>query len=118
MTFRPHKALASTLAAATLLAALPAEAGERFFVKLYTRGTDRRGLLSDIAKAISETGTDIQHADIRSSDDGMIGEFVVEVQDLAHLNRVVKGISRVKGVLSVERRESFGDSDLLEFESR
>lgn len=30
MTFRPHKALASTLAAATLLAALPAEAGERW----------------------------------------------------------------------------------------
>jgi GTP diphosphokinase / guanosine-3',5'-bis(diphosphate) 3'-diphosphatase len=93
-----------------------AETGERFFVKLYTRGTDRRGLLSDIAKAISETGTDIQHADIRSSDDGMIGEFVVEVQDLPHLNRVVKGVSRVKGVLTVERRESFGDSDLLEFE--
>ncbi len=95
-----------------------AEAGERFFVKLYTRGTDRRGLLSDIAKAISETGTDIQHADIRSSDDGMIGEFVVEVQDLPHLNRVVKGISRVKGVLTVERRESFGDSDLLDFDAR
>jgi GTP diphosphokinase / guanosine-3',5'-bis(diphosphate) 3'-diphosphatase len=95
-----------------------AEAGERFFVKLYTRGTDRRGLLSDIAKAISETGTDIQHADIRSSDDGMIGEFVVEVQDLQHLNRVVKGISRVKGVLTVERRESFGDSDLLDLDAR
>jgi GTP diphosphokinase / guanosine-3',5'-bis(diphosphate) 3'-diphosphatase len=95
-----------------------AETGERFFVKLYTRGTDRRGLLSDIAKAISETGTDIQHADIRSSDDGMIGEFVVEVQDLPHLNRVVKGITRVKGVLSVERRESFGDTDLLEFDGR
>ncbi len=95
-----------------------AEAGERFFVKLYTRGTDRRGLLSDIAKAISETGTDIQHADIRSSDDGMVGEFVVEVQDLPHLNRVVKGISRVKGVLTVERRESFGDTELLDFEGR
>ncbi len=93
-----------------------AESGERFFVKLFTRGTDRRGLLSDIAKAISETGTDIQHADIRSSDDGMVGEFVVEVQDLPHLNRVVKGISRVKGVITVERRESLGDSDLLEFE--
>lgn len=30
MTFRPHKALASALAAATLLSALPAEAGERW----------------------------------------------------------------------------------------
>ena len=30
MTIRPHKALASALAAATLLSALPAEAGERW----------------------------------------------------------------------------------------
>jgi GTP diphosphokinase / guanosine-3',5'-bis(diphosphate) 3'-diphosphatase len=57
-----------------------AEQGDRFFVKLYTRGTDRRGLLSDIAKAITDTGTDIQHADIRAIDDGMLGEFVVEVR--------------------------------------
>ncbi len=91
-----------------------AEQGERFFVKLYTRGTDRRGLLSDIAKAITETGTDIQHADIRAVEDGMLGEFVVEVRDLAHLNRVVKVITRIKGVISVERRESFGDSELLD----
>jgi len=87
--------------------------GDRFFVKLYTRGTDRRGILSDIAKAISDTGTNIQHADIRAVDEGMLGEFVVEVPDLAHLNRVMKKISRIKGVLSVERRESLGESELI-----
>ncbi|MFW6206947.1 MAG: RelA/SpoT family protein, partial [Gemmatimonadota bacterium] len=94
-----------------------AEQGERFFVKLYTRGTDRRGILSDIAKAISDTGTNIQHADIRAVDEGMLGEFVVEVQDLQHLNRVMKKISQIKGVLSVERRESFGDSELLDLDT-
>jgi len=94
-----------------------AEQGDRFFVKLYTRGTDRRGILSDIAKAISDTGTNIQHADIRAVDGGMVGEFVVEVQDLPHLNRVVKQIGQIKGVLSVERRESFGDSELLDLDS-
>jgi GTP diphosphokinase / guanosine-3',5'-bis(diphosphate) 3'-diphosphatase len=91
-----------------------AEQGDRFFVKLYTRGTDRRGILSDIAKAITDTGTNIQHADVRAMEDGMLGEFVVEVPDLQHLNRVMKGISRVKGVLSVDRRESLGDADLLQ----
>ncbi len=91
-----------------------AEKGDRFFVKLYTRGTDRRGLLSDIAKAIANTGTNIQHADIRSVDQGMTGEFVVEVQDLQHLQKVLKSIEHVKGVLSVERRESFGEADLIE----
>ncbi|MEX2529752.1 MAG: bifunctional (p)ppGpp synthetase/guanosine-3',5'-bis(diphosphate) 3'-pyrophosphohydrolase [Gemmatimonadota bacterium] len=89
-----------------------AEQGDRFFVKLNTRGTDRRGLLSDIAKAISETETNIQHADIRAVDGGMLGEFVVEVQDLPHLSRIIKRIRQIKGVLSVERRESFGDTDL------
>ncbi len=93
-----------------------AEQGDRFYVKLYTRGSDRRGILSDIAKAISDTGTNIQHADIRAVDGGMLGEFVVEVQDLPHLARVMKRISQIKGVLSVERRESFGDSDLLDLD--
>ncbi len=89
-----------------------AEKGDRFMVRVYMRGTDRRGLLSDVAKAITDTGTDIQHADMRSVDGGMNGEFVVEVQDLAHLKKVLKSIARVKGVLGVERRESFQETDL------
>ena len=89
-----------------------AEQGERFFVKLRMDGTDRRGLLSDVAKAISDTGTNIQHADMRSTDGGMDAEFVVEVKDLSHLTRVVKAVKKVKGVLQVERREHFEQEDL------
>ncbi len=89
-----------------------AEQGERFFVKLRMHGTDRRGLLSDVAKAISDSGTDIQHADMQSTNGGMDAEFVVEVKDLSHLNRVVKVVKKVKGVLEVERREHFEEEDL------
>jgi GTP pyrophosphokinase len=89
-----------------------AEQGERFFVKLQMHGTDRRGLLSDVAKAISDSGTDIQHADMQSTNGGMEAEFVVEVKDLSHLNRVVKAVKKVKGVLEVERREHFEEEDL------
>jgi GTP diphosphokinase / guanosine-3',5'-bis(diphosphate) 3'-diphosphatase len=89
-----------------------AEQGDRFFVRLSTRGTDRQGLLSDIAKAISDTGTNIRHADIRGTDEGMVGEFVVEVQDLAHLRKVVAAIRRTRGVLDVSRRESLSEEDL------
>ena len=89
-----------------------AEKGDRFFVKLYMEGTDRRGLLSDVAKAITDTGTDIAQADMRGVERGMMGRFSVEVQDLAHLNRVMKSIRRVKGVLEVNRRETFQESDL------
>jgi len=89
-----------------------AEKGDRFFVKLYMQGTDRRGLLSDVAKAITETGTDISHADMRASSGGMQGEFVVEVRDLAHLEKIRRAVGRVKGVLAVERREHFDEDDL------
>jgi GTP diphosphokinase / guanosine-3',5'-bis(diphosphate) 3'-diphosphatase len=89
-----------------------AEKGDRFFVKLFMRGTDRRGLLSDVAKAITATGTDISHADMRTTEGGMNGEFVVEVRDLAHLEKVRRSIGRVKGVLDVERREHFDEDDL------
>jgi len=89
-----------------------AEQGDRFFVRLVVDGDDRRGLLSDIATAISETGTNIQSAEIRAVEGGMTGSFSVEVTDLAHLKKVMKSIRRVKGVLSVDRKEHLGDADL------
>ena len=89
-----------------------AEKDDRFFVKLYMRGTDRRGLLSDVARAITDTGTNISNADMRTTDGGMSGEFSVEVRDLAHLEKVKPSIGRVKGVLDVERREHMDDQDL------
>jgi GTP pyrophosphokinase len=86
-----------------------AESGERFFVRLVVEGDDRRGLLSDIATAISETGTNIQSAEIQSVEGGMNGSFAVEVQNLTHLKKVMKAIRRVKGVINVERKEHLAD---------
>ena len=91
-----------------------AERDDRFFVHLHMEGTDRRGLLGDVARTITETATDIQHADMRATDGGMTAAFVVEVQDLSHLERVMQAVRRVKGVVTVIRRESFGESDLLD----
>ena len=91
-----------------------AEKGDHVFVKISISGVDRRGLLSDIAKAITNTGTNIQNADVRSDEAGMRGEFVVEVQDLPHLEKVIKSVNQVKGVLAVERRGSFGDTEPIE----
>ncbi|HSJ25206.1 MAG TPA: TGS domain-containing protein, partial [Longimicrobiales bacterium] len=88
-----------------------AESGERFFVRIIVEGNDRRGLLSDIASAITTTGTNISSAEIKSKEGGMTGAFVVEVQDLSHLKKVMKQIRRVNGVLSAERREHFAGSD-------
>ncbi len=88
------------------------DGAQRFFVRLVTEGTDRRGLLSDIAKAITNTGTNIQSAGITGIEGGMVGEFVVEIEDLSHLTKVMKSVRKVKGVTSIERRERLADSNL------
>jgi GTP pyrophosphokinase len=88
------------------------EPGERFYVRIVMEGTDRRGLFADIASTISQTNTNIRSADIQADDAGMKGQFVVEVENLTHLNRVLGAIRKVKGVISVERREQVDASDL------
>ncbi len=89
-----------------------ADGSQRFLVRIVMEGTDRHGLFADIARSISDTGTNIQSAEIRAVEGGMQGQFVIEVENLAHLKKVVRQIRRVKGVLAVERKESLGDSDL------
>ena len=91
-----------------------AEENERFLVRLMVEGNDRRGLLSDVASAISGTGTNIQAAEMKAVEGGMNGGFVVEVQDLQHLKKVIKSIRRVNGVLSVERHEYVPEQDATE----
>jgi GTP diphosphokinase / guanosine-3',5'-bis(diphosphate) 3'-diphosphatase len=89
-----------------------AEAGDRFFVRLIVEGDDRRGLLGEIASSITSTGTNISSAEVHGVEGGMTGSFVVEVENLNHLKKVVKSIRGVKGVLGVERREHFAESDI------
>jgi GTP pyrophosphokinase len=89
------------------------DSAQLLFVRIVIEGTDRRGLLSDIAKAITNTGTNIQSAETEAVEGGMHGEFVVEVEDLAHLKKVIKAVRKVKGVLSVQRRESLVESELV-----
>ena len=81
------------------------EQGERFLVRLALEGNDRRGLYADVAAAVSATGTDIKSMDLRSSDGKTIGSVLVEVENLAHLQKIVKAARRVKGISEVARRE-------------
>ncbi|HEX6373380.1 MAG TPA: bifunctional (p)ppGpp synthetase/guanosine-3',5'-bis(diphosphate) 3'-pyrophosphohydrolase, partial [Longimicrobium sp.] len=90
------------------------DGADRFFVRLGMEGSDRRGLFADIASAISATNTNIKSADINADQHGMRGEFVVEVENLAHLNRVLTAIKKVKGVVRVERREQTDLSEVAE----
>ncbi|HKP73914.1 MAG TPA: bifunctional (p)ppGpp synthetase/guanosine-3',5'-bis(diphosphate) 3'-pyrophosphohydrolase [Longimicrobiaceae bacterium] len=78
---------------------------DRFFVRLVMEGTDRRGLMAEVASAISGTNTNIKSAEMKADERGMLGEFVVEVENLTHLNRVINAVKKIKGVVKVERRE-------------
>ncbi|MBN1504914.1 MAG: hypothetical protein JW952_07630, partial [Candidatus Eisenbacteria bacterium] len=71
---------------------------------------DRHNLLTDIAKSISDTDTEIRQTDMASVGRRVKGRFVVEVGNLKHLDRVMKAISGVRGVTRVERGPFLADA--------
>ncbi len=79
--------------------------GERFIVRLALEGVDRRGLYADVAAAVSATGTDIKSLELKTVDGKVAGSAMVEVENLAHLERIMKAARRVKGIGAVSRRE-------------
>ena len=86
-------------------------AGERFVVRLALEGTDRRGLYADVAAAVSATGTDIRSLELKTTDGKVTGAAMVEVENLAHLERIMKAARRVKGIAVVSRREKITAED-------
>ncbi|KPJ59895.1 MAG: hypothetical protein AMJ46_08970 [Latescibacteria bacterium DG_63] len=80
---------------------------EVFLVNLLVTGSDRQNLLADIAKAISETQTNIRRTDLGSVEGQARGRFVLEVRNLKHLAKVIKAVSKVKNVIRVERGQLF-----------
>jgi GTP pyrophosphokinase len=79
--------------------------GERFVIRLAIEASDRRGLYADLAQAVSETGTDIRSLELKTTDGRVSGAAMVEVENLAHLEKIIKAVRRVKGVSEVSRRE-------------
>ncbi|OYV72230.1 MAG: hypothetical protein B7Z72_05230 [Gemmatimonadetes bacterium 21-71-4] len=79
--------------------------GERFVVRLALDGMDRRGMYADLTSSVTSTGTDIRSLDLRTTDGRVSGSVVVEVENLTHLQKIVKAMRRVKGITEVARRE-------------
>jgi GTP pyrophosphokinase len=79
---------------------------QRYPVKITVFCDDRTGMLKELTAVISDDNTNIRGVDIRHDDEGeAIIEFVVEAEDLHHLNRMVLGIRRVAGVRAVQRTQ-------------
>ena len=79
--------------------------GEVFVVCLAVVGEDRRGLYADLMAAVTEKGTNIRSAELKSKDGEMFGTVLVEVENAAQLSKVIRAMRRTKGVGTVERRE-------------
>ena len=74
-------------------------------MRLALEGNDRRGLYADVAAAVSATGTDIKSLELKTLDGRVTGSAMVEVENLVHLERIIKAVRRVKGIGAVSRRE-------------
>jgi GTP pyrophosphokinase len=79
---------------------------QRYPVKITVFCDDRTGMLKELTAVISDDNTNIRAVDIRQDENGeAIVEFVVEAEDLHHLNRMVLGLRRVAGVRAVQRTQ-------------
>ncbi|MDZ4676621.1 MAG: bifunctional (p)ppGpp synthetase/guanosine-3',5'-bis(diphosphate) 3'-pyrophosphohydrolase [Oligoflexia bacterium] len=68
---------------------------------------DEPGLLQKMSEAFAEQGVNIHTAQVRTTkDQKAISLFEVSVHDIAHLQKVMKELEKVKGVISVERMKA------------
>ena len=83
-----------------------ADRAQRYPVKITVYCDDRTGMLKELTAVISDENADIRGVDLKRDDEGeAIIEFVVEAEDVRHLNRMVLGLKRVGGVRQVQRTQ-------------
>ena len=74
-------------------------------VRISVEVEDRPGLLAAITALLADMKTDIRNAGVRTFDDRTASiELTLRIQDLKHLDKVVKSVRAVAGVIDVERQ--------------
>jgi GTP pyrophosphokinase len=79
--------------------------GERLHRAPHLEGYDRRGLYADVAGARHRDRDRHPHMELRTNDGRAVGSVVVEVENLAHLQKIIRSVRRIKGINEVARRE-------------
>jgi len=81
-----------------------ADAGARYTVELTMEVEDRKGLLAAVSAKIADINTNIRNLEARPSEDNRSRiDMTVEISDLKHLEKVIKSVKAVAGVINVER---------------
>jgi GTP pyrophosphokinase len=80
------------------------DAVARYTVKLTMEVEDRKGLLAAVSAKIADINTNIKNMEART-DEGAHAriDMTVEISDLKHLEKVIKSLRGVEGVIGVER---------------
>ena len=74
-----------------------------YTVRLSIQVEDRKGILADVSTKIAGINTNIRN--VEATVDDQIGriDMTVEISDLKHLQKVIKSLKSVDGVVGVER---------------
>jgi GTP pyrophosphokinase len=80
------------------------DAVARYTVKLTMEVEDRKGLLAAVSAKIADINTNIKNMEARTDEDRHARiDVTVEISDLKHLEKVMKSLRGVEGVIGVER---------------
>ncbi len=73
-------------------------------VKISVRTEDKPGLLANVSSSISAAEANITHAEAITGEDKQATlNFTIDIKDVEHLNRIIKNIETINGVLDVKR---------------
>jgi GTP pyrophosphokinase len=73
-------------------------------VKISVRTQDKPGLLASVSSSISAAEANITHAEaIIGEDKQATLNFTIDIKDVEHLNRIIKNIESINGVMGVKR---------------
>ena len=77
----------------------------RYIVRLTMQVEDRKGILADVSSRIAAINTNITNVEATGADSDHRGRInmAVEIKDVKHLEKVIKLLRGVEGVLDVER---------------
>ena len=74
-----------------------------YIVRLSIQVEDRKGILADVSSKIAGINTNIQKVEAKTSDQRGRIDMTVEISDVKHLQKVIKSLRGVEGVIDVER---------------
>ncbi len=74
-----------------------------YTVRLKIHVEDRKGILADVSTRIAGINTNIQNMEATSDEQRGSIRMTVEISDMKHLEKVIKSLKGIEGVLDVER---------------